>query len=83
MPKVVPVPDDAYARQMAEVEARCVQFEVTGDCPIRDAVSRESIDLGGIVRLDPATTNIDTLISAHAIRPVDTSAAKPAATPES
>lgn len=82
MPKVVPVPDDVYARQKAEVEARCVEFEVIGEQPMRDAVTRDAVEKGGIVRLDPATTNFDLLFAAHAIRPVDKPATPAAKTTE-
>lgn len=67
-PRVVPVSDDEYERQKAEVAARCVNATVVGVMPIRDAVSRESIQTGGTVRLDPETTMIAHLVNSGAIR---------------
>jgi hypothetical protein len=67
MPKVVPVSDTELSRQNKEVADRCVRATVTGDQPIRDAITRESVETGGIVHLDPKTTIIDHLVSAGAI----------------
>lgn len=74
-PRVVPVADDEYAREKAAVEARCVTAEVTGAMPIRDAVSRESVQPGGTVRLDPDTTMIGHLVNSGAVRLLPAAAA--------
>lgn len=74
MPKVIPVPDAEYARQKAEVAARCVKAQVTGDQPIRDAITRESVEPGGTVSLDPKTTNLELLERGGAIRLIATTA---------
>lgn len=76
-PRIVAVADDDYARQKAEIEKRCVTAEVTGAMPIRDAVTRESIQAGGTVRLDPETTMIGHLVNSGAIRLLPAAAAKP------
>lgn len=68
MPKVVPVPDEKFAKDKADIAARCVQAEVVGDQPVRDAVTRESVEPGGIVNLDPKTTIIDHLVRAGVVK---------------
>lgn len=68
MAKVVPVSDADYEKQKADLAKRCVTAEVTGEQPIRDAVTRESVELGGMVRLDPKSTNIEHLVRAGAIK---------------
>lgn len=64
---VVPVSDAEYAAIKAEIAARCVTATVTGDQPIRDSISRESVTKGSAVRLDPEVVNLDALVSARAI----------------
>ena len=68
MPKLVPVSDDQYAKEKAAVAARCVQAEVIGDQPVRDAITRESVEPGGTVNLDPKTTFVDHLVQARVVR---------------
>lgn len=68
MAKVVPVPDDEYARQKAAIAERCIKAEVTGDQPVRDAISRESVEPGGVVNIDPKTTLVDHLVRAGAVK---------------
>ena len=51
-----------------EVEARCVKATVTGELPVRDSVTREDVEKGGTVRLDPTTILLDPLIAAGNIR---------------
>lgn len=68
MAKVVPVSDAEYAKQKAAVAARCVKATVVGDQPVRDAISRESVEPGGTVNLDPQTTNIDHLVQAGVVQ---------------
>lgn len=79
MAKVVPVAEDTLARERRGLEARCVEAEVTGDAPIRDALTRESVHMGGVVRLDPQATMIQHLVHSGAIR---LAAPKAAVTPE-
>lgn len=43
---------------------------VTGPHPIRDAVTRESVEEGGMVRLNPAETLIDALVEIGAVKVV-------------
>lgn len=42
--------------------------EVTGDVPIRDYITRESVSKGGTVRLNPARTLVDALVEAGNIK---------------
>ena len=42
--------------------------EVTGALPIRDFVTRESVELGGTVRLAPDRTHVDALVEIGAIK---------------
>ncbi len=68
MPKVVPVPDETFAKDKADIAARCIRAEVTGDQPVRDAITRESVEPGGTVSLDPKTTIIDHLVRAGVVK---------------
>lgn len=77
MARVVPVADDELARTKREIEERCVAAEVTGDQPIRDAVTRESVQPGGTVRLDPKTTMVDHLVRSGAVKLLAAKAATP------
>lgn len=65
------------------------QFTVVGVMPIRDAVTKESVQKGGVVTLDDAeverpkgkplaATDIDALIAAGCIAPVDPAKAEKA-----
>lgn len=67
-PKVVPVSEDQYAKEKAAVAARCIQAEVIGEQPVRDANTRESVEFGGIVSLDPKTTHIDHLVRSGVVK---------------
>lgn len=80
-PRVVPVADDEYARQKQAIADLVTAAEVTGDLPIRDAITRESVDKGDIVQLDPQTTPLDQLVSAGAVRLLPPAEAKAKATP--
>jgi hypothetical protein len=51
--KVVHSTADQVAERKKAIEARCVRAKVVGVLAIRDAVTREDIVEGGIVRLDP------------------------------
>lgn len=70
MPKlqIVDVSETALAKAKADLAARCVRAEVTGDQPIRDAISRESVEPGGFVHLDPQHTMLEHLVRCGAIR---------------
>lgn len=68
MAKVVPVSDADYAKQKDAVAARCVKATVTGDQPVRDAITRQSVEPGGTVHLDPQTTIIDHLVRAGVVK---------------
>jgi hypothetical protein len=56
--------------------AATATYEVAGVMPIRDAVTRESVQPGGTVRLDPTRTNIDALIEAGSLKPLPAKAEK-------
>jgi hypothetical protein len=65
----------ALTRDEREAAATAT-YEVTGALPIRDAVTRESVQPGGTVRLDPTRTNIDALIEAGSLKPLPAKAEK-------
>ena len=56
-----------------------VTAEVTGPLPIRDAVTRESVERGGQVRLNPDKTLIGALVEAGHIKVIPPGKSKPAA----
>lgn len=58
-------------RRKRDIAARCIRAEVIGALPIRDAVTREDVEEGGIVHLDPTSTLIDALVEAGNIRVLD------------
>ena len=68
MAKVVDVSDEKLNRDKTDIAARCVQAEVVGDQPVRDAITKESIEPGGTVSLDPKFTNIAHLVSAGVVK---------------
>ncbi len=67
-PRIVAVSELDYAKQKADLAKRCVRAEVVGDQPMRDAISRESVEPGGFVHLDPDNTILDHLVRAGAIK---------------
>lgn len=68
MVKVVPVSDEQLAKDKDALAARCIRAEVTGDQPVRDEITRESVEFGGIVNLDPKNTFIDQLVRAGVVK---------------
>lgn len=58
-----------------------VVAEVTGPLPIRDAVTRESVETGGTVRLNPAKTLVQALVDAGSIKVLPTPKGKPSTPP--
>lgn len=67
-PRIVEVSEAEFAAQKEALAKRCVRAEVVGDQPLRDAISRESVEPGGIVHLDPKATLLDHLVRAGAIK---------------
>lgn len=76
-PKVVQVPDDEYEAIKQAIIDRAQSFEVIGSTGIRDCVSREIIQPGGVVRLDPEVPGNVLLVKARAVRPADDKAETP------
>lgn len=77
-------PGRPLTREQREAAAT-VTAEVTGYFPIRDHVTRESVDLGGTVRLDPTNGGRDpeghglqALVDQGSIRILPAETAKPA-----
>ncbi len=56
-----------------------VTAKVTGALPVRDAVTRESVEPGGTVRLNPNQTLISALVESGAIEVLPAKAGKQAA----
>lgn len=78
MPKLVELTDDEYAAQKRAVANRAEQYEVTGTVGIRDCVTRDIVQPGGYVRLDPQTPSNILLIRGGSVRKVEKPAEKPA-----
>jgi len=53
-----------------------VRCEVTGELPIRDAVTRESVRKGETVQLDADVTIIDALVQAGSVKVLTDKATK-------
>lgn len=79
MPKLVELTDEQYAAQKRAVANRAEQFEVTGTVGIRDCVTRDIVEPGGYVRLDPQVKSNILLVRSGAVRKVEAKTAdKPA-----
>lgn len=65
--KIIHSTPEQVEQRKRDIAARCIEAKVVGELPIRDAVTREDVLTGDVVRLDPTTTLLSALVEAGCI----------------